>query len=105
MVYAQVDSNIVDPLNNRFTSLSSIFGVVYNIALGSGIALTIIYLILGGIKYIMSQGDKANTMVAREWLTNAIIGFVIVIAAMSIRSIIVSALGGNIDSARTTVGI
>jgi hypothetical protein len=69
--------------------------MIMNLVLGVGIALTVIYLILGGIKYIMSQGDKANTQVAREWLTNAIIGFIVVLGAFVIRTIVGNLLGST----------
>ncbi len=94
MAYAAgVASVVSDPLNGRFVSLAEIFGVLINVVLGVGIALTIIYLILGGIKYIMSQGDQKATQTAREWLTNAVIGFIVVVGAFVIRTVVSNVLG------------
>ncbi len=100
MVFAQVTADITDPLENAAfgganATLPNLFGVIMNVVLGVGIALTVIYLILGGIKYIMSSGDKANTQVAREWLTNAIIGFIVVLGAFVIRTIVTNVLTGG----------
>ncbi|OGC50651.1 hypothetical protein A2716_03130 [candidate division WWE3 bacterium RIFCSPHIGHO2_01_FULL_40_23] len=95
MVYAAaVPPDVNNPLP-QFTTLAQIFGVIINVVLGVGIALTIIYLILGGIRYIMSQGDPKNTQVAREWLTNAVIGFIVVIGAFVIRTVVISILGAT----------
>lgn len=100
MVFAQVATTPTDPLSGSNlgganATLPNLFGLIMNVVLGVGIALTVIYLILGGIKYIMSQGDKANTQVAREWLTNAIIGFIVVLGAFVIRSVVSNVLTGN----------
>lgn len=95
MVYAVgVPSVISDPLGGRFASLSQVFGVLINVVLGVGVALTVVYLILGGIKYMMSQGDQKATQTAREWLTNAIIGFIVVIGAFVIKTVVSNVLGG-----------
>lgn len=97
MVYAAgVNTTATDPLaNSGLNTLKDVFGLIINVVLGVGIALTIIYLILGGIKYVMSQGDPKNTQVAREWLTNAVIGFIVVIGAFVIRTIVANVLGGG----------
>lgn len=91
MVYAAgVGTKFEDPLANKFgganATLANVFGLIMNVVLGVGIALTVIYLILGGIKYITSQGDQKNTQTAREWLTNAVIGFIIVLSAFLIKT-------------------
>lgn len=101
MVYAAVSTVPKDPLSSgplasSSVTLAKVFGLIMNVVLGVGIALTVIYLILGGIKYITSQGDQKNTQTAREWLTNAVIGFIIVLAAFAIRALTTRLLGGNI---------
>lgn len=45
-------------------------------------------LVIGGIKWIMSGGDKANTEGARNQITAALVGLVIVFAAWAIASLI-----------------
>ncbi len=100
MVYAAVDTTPKDPLAggplaSSTVTLAKVFGLIMNVVLGVGIALTVIYLILGGIKYITSQGDQKNTQTAREWLTNAVIGFIIVLAAFAIKSLTARLLGAD----------
>lgn len=45
-------------------------------------------LVIGGIKWIMSSGDKAQTESARNQITAALIGLVIVFAAWAIVQLI-----------------
>lgn len=50
-------------------------------------------LVLGGIKYILSGGDKAQTEAARNQITAALVGLVIVFAAWAIASLISTFFG------------
>jgi len=96
MVFAAVPTLPVDPLvDSGLGTLADVFGLMINIVLGVGIAITVVYLILGGIKYVMSQGDPKQTQTAREWLTNAVIGFIVVLAAFTIRTIVAGLLNSN----------
>lgn len=45
-------------------------------------------LILGGLKWILSGGDKAQTEAARNQITAALVGLVIVFAAWAIAGIV-----------------
>ena len=47
-------------------------------------AVSVIMIIVGGLKYILSSGDPANTASARNTILYAIIGLVIAIAAQAI---------------------
>lgn len=55
-------------------------------------------LVLGGIKWIASGGDKAATEGARNQITAALIGLVIVFAAWAIVALINTFFGINIFS-------
>lgn len=76
-------------------SLAGLFGLIINIVLGIGIAITIIFLILGGIQYITSKGDQKAAQEARTSLTNAVIGFIVVIGAFTIRTVLLSMIGAD----------
>ncbi len=85
------------PLNAQvitlpFKDLGDVFGFLVNVVLGVGIAVTIIFLILGGIQYITARGDQKAAGAARESLTNAVIGFIVVIGAFTIRTVLLSVL-------------
>ncbi|KKU31187.1 MAG: hypothetical protein UX44_C0007G0011 [candidate division WWE3 bacterium GW2011_GWA1_46_21] len=98
-----VSNTVTDPLGGQYQSLSAVFGVIINIALGVGVALTIVFLILGGIQYVMSKGDQKAAQQARDWLTNAVIGFIVVLGALTIRVIVEKLLGADTGSIDTTV--
>jgi len=86
-VYA-VGGAVTPPTIGNIASLADVFGIIINVALGVGVALTVIFLILGGIQYIMSKGDQKAAQQARDWLTNAIIGFVVVVGAFTIKKVV-----------------
>lgn len=55
-------------------------------------------LVIGGIKWIMSGGDKAQTEGARNQITAALVGLVIVFAAWAIASLVGTFFDINIFS-------
>ena len=86
-------------INLPFNDLADVFGFLVNVVLGVGIAITIVFLILGGIKYITAKGDQKAAGEARSALTNAVIGFIVVIGAFTIRTILINVVGrtGNLE--------
>lgn len=68
----------------------------YSSIISAGIKLILIaaalvfffILVIGGIQWIVSGGDKAGTETARKRITNALIGLAIVFAAWAIISLI-----------------
>lgn len=55
-------------------------------------------LVIGGIRWIASGGDKANTEAARSQITAALVGLVIVFAAWAILALIRTFFGVDIFS-------
>ena len=53
-------------------------------------------LVIGGIKWILSGGDKAHTEGARNQITAALVGLVIVFSAWAIIQLINTFFGVNI---------
>ncbi len=53
-------------------------------------------LIIGGVRWILSGGDKANTEAARNQITAALIGLIIVFAAWAIAILLENVFGVNI---------
>jgi len=53
-------------------------------------------LVVGGIRWILSGGDKANTEGARNQITAALIGLIIVFSAWAIATLLNTAFGVNI---------
>lgn len=84
--------DVVKPTLGNINSLADAMALAINIVLGIGISLTVIFLILGGIQYITSKGDQKAAQEARTSLTNAVIGFIIVVGAFTIRTILANLL-------------
>ena len=55
-------------------------------------------LVIGGIRWILSGGDKANTEAARSQITAALVGLVVVFAAWAIVQLIQVFFGVDIFS-------
>ena len=95
------DGNIVIEPPEGFNSLSSITigGIVsFLVAMVLIIAGVIFFfmLVIGGIKWIMSGGDKGKTEEARNQITAALIGLIIVFAAWAIIILIQQIFGVNL---------
>lgn len=61
--------------------------------------LALIFLIIGGIKWIMSGGDKAGTESAKGTITAALIGLIVVFIAWAVVNFLGNFFGlGNVTS-------
>src|SRR3972149_696354 len=100
-VYAQGSSipTTVNRIDLGINTLAEAFAIAINVVLGIGIALTIIFLIIGGIQYITSKGDQKAAQEARTSLTNAVIGFIVVIGAFTIRTVLLNIIGAPTSTA------
>ncbi len=58
-----------------------------------GVIIAVAFLIYGGIKWVMSGGDKAGVEAARNHIVAAIVGLVIIAAAFVIIGIVFQLLG------------
>lgn len=70
-------------------------GFISLILILAGLAFFFI-LVIGGVKWILSGGDKAHTEGARNQITAALVGLVIVFSAWAIAGLINSFFGINI---------
>lgn len=70
--------------------------------IGAGL-IAFLYLLLGGIQWITSGGDKAGVDAARQKILAAIIGLVIVFAAWAIIRLLEAFLGVTIISGSISI--
>ena len=65
------------------------------IAMGTFMAgiLLLVYLVYGGVSYMTAGGDEKQVNKAKQMLTNAVIGLVIVVAAIMVTQILGGILG------------
>lgn len=80
-------------LNQNLTSLGSIISAVVPYLFGIAGFLLLLYLIFGGFSYMMSGGDPKAAESAKQRITNAIIGFVIIFVAYWLVQILGMVLG------------
>ncbi|SRR5260221_12183099 len=90
--------NLTPNSNSGFDSLKGITiqGVISGaISLALVVAAVIFFfmLVIGGIRWILSGGDKGQTEAARNQITAALVGLVIVFAAWAIAQLIGSLFG------------
>ncbi len=74
--------------------ISSLIGVFLIIAF----ILALVYLLTGGIAWITSEGDKQNLEKARNKITQAIVGLVVVAAAYAIFKLVGQFFGIDIGN-------
>jgi hypothetical protein len=91
-VYAD-DLNITQPTNIAITNIGSLISAVVGTLLIIAALLAFFFLILGGIQWITSGGDKAGMEAARNKITHAIVGLVIVGAAWAVMILVQNFLG------------
>ncbi|MBI2405256.1 hypothetical protein HYV22_03710 [Candidatus Gottesmanbacteria bacterium] len=60
--------------------VSSLVGLLFILAF----LMSLFYLLTGGVAWITSEGDKANLEKARNKITHAIVGLIVVAAAFAI---------------------
>lgn len=80
-------------LNQNLTSLGSIISTVIPYLFGIAGFLLLLYLIFGGFSYMLSGGDPKAVESAKQKITNAVIGFVIIFAAYWLVQILGIVLG------------
>ena len=77
-------------------TLSSLISTVVILIFIAATLLAFLFLIIGGIRCILSGGDKEGTTKARSMITAAIIGLAIVFLSFVIMNVVGSILGVNI---------
>lgn len=66
-----------------------------NLVLFVGFVAALIFLIVGGIRWIISGGDKENTAKAKGTVTSALIGLAVIVASWILINIILTVFGGG----------
>jgi len=83
----------VAPSGTAQQSISGATSLVVNLLFILATILAIVYLIIGGVRWITSRGDKNSVEAARKQIVAAIIGLVVVAAAFFILNVVFGVLG------------
>lgn len=95
-VYADPITPNVEPIKagkGFFTDIGVLINGLLTFVMVVGALLVFLYLILGGIEWITSGGDKSKTEKARNKITAAVVGLVVLAASYAVLLIILNFLG------------
>lgn len=88
-----------------FTDIGVLINKALQFVLVIAALLVFLYLIWGGIEWITSGGDKGKTESARNKITAAVIGLIVVAASFAILQLALTFLGvGSINEVINTIG-
>lgn len=90
------DMTIAQPSNVKITDVGQLISAAVGTILILAALLAFVFLILGGLQWITSGGDKAAMETARNKITHAIVGLIIVGAAWAIMMLVQNFLGVSI---------
>ena len=87
-VFGQSTITVPQPEQVKITDIGKLIGNIVSLFMIVAALLTFVFLIWGGVEWIMSGGEKAGTEAARNRITNAFIGLFVVFAAWAIIKVI-----------------
>ncbi len=101
LAFAQTPVNPCPPEATGFSQLCRITGAGFGPFIGNLVTAAIVlaalvslaFLIYGGVKWIMSEGDKTAVENARQTVVGAVVGLVIVFVSYLILSIVLKVFG------------
>jgi len=83
-----------------FTNLGALLANILIVLFFFAAVLAFVFIVIGGIQWITAGGDKMAAQSARDRITAAVVGLVIVVAAFGITFIVLTVLGINIFNAQ-----
>lgn len=93
-----ISAGINNPTSFQNVSLGNIPQFLVTLLIVVGVIIAVVFLIYGGIKWILSGGDEKQVEGARNHIVAAIIGLIIVIGAFVILNVVFQILGiGNLN--------
>ena len=106
-VQAQMD---ILPSNDQIEAggnltIAGLIAAGINAAILVSALAVLLYLILGGFQWLTSGGDKGKTEQARNKITSALIGLLIVLASWAIYNLILQFFGINLEDVAGGIGL
>ncbi len=98
--------DVVVPDSGYASNIGNLISALLNLVMVIAAILVFLYLIWGGIEWITSGGDKSKTEGARNKITAAVIGLIVLAASYAILQLALHFLGfsGGIDEVFENVG-
>lgn len=88
-------TGITVPGCGQTITLADIISRVISILLFAAFVIALLFLIWGGIKWILSGGEKDQAGKAKETITSALIGIAVVLASWLLLNVVVQLLTGT----------
>ncbi|MCA9368852.1 MAG: hypothetical protein H6773_04530 [Pseudomonadales bacterium] len=92
-VFAQITTTEIDPGQGFASDIGTLINAVLSFVMVIAALSVFMYLIWGGIEWITSGGDKGKTESARNKITAAILGLVVLAASYAILLIALNFIG------------
>ena len=77
----------------RYESLGALFSVFLNVFLGVGISLSVLAMLLAGIKLVTSMGNPREVETGRNYLKYAFIAFLLSAGSLIIKFLVFNLVG------------
>ena len=90
-----VPPSFCDRERNQSDAIDVVKNVLNTVYFWVGI-IAVIFIIIGGVNYTISQGDPGKVAKAKSTILYAIVGLVVSLLAFAITEFVLNALGGNI---------
>ncbi len=91
--HAQLTDVDIDPGAGFFSDIGVLINGLLSFVMVIAALLVFMYLIWGGIEWITSGGDKGKTESARNKITSAVIGLIVLAASYAILLLVLNFLG------------
>ncbi len=91
--YAQINKVPISAGSGYFNDMGTLINSLLRIVMVIAALLVFVYLIWGGIEWITSGGDKTKTEGARNKITSAIIGLIVLAASYAILTLALKFIG------------
>lgn len=85
--------HIESPTKTDFSNIGAIFNTIFTFLIGIVGGLAIIFIVIGGIRYILAGGDPKATDAAKNQITAALIGLIVALLSVAIVVIVGNLLG------------
>lgn len=94
MAFAAFGDPIVAPVGTQNVPLIQAVINILNGLLVIAALAALVFLIIGGFRYIFSQGDEDQTETAKNTILYAIIGLIVIALAAAVVNFVTNAVGG-----------
>ena len=88
--------DIIKPSNMKITDIGKLISSAISVAFIVAGILTFVFLVIGGIEWLTSGGDKTKTEQARNRITAALVGLAIIAASWALMQLISAFFGINV---------